>query len=197
MLRRALRLQARRGFSIVEMIISLSVGSIVAAAIFGTIAIMQRQYRTQRETRTVEDGMRVAEQMLRTVLQGAGADPRSIGVTALDPLTLTAGKGNQIRVRSDFNPANAAVTDTLEDVSVRVVADTLQVRWIAGGLFQALAYPVRSISFEYFDQAFTPLTTTATAANAIAVRFTINAPENPKSSIVRSRQTWVYLQNRR
>src|SRR5687767_12958987 len=197
MLRRALRLRPRRGFSIVEMIISLGVGSIVTAAVFGSIAVMQRQYRTQRESRAAEDGMRVAEQMLRTILQGAGADPRDIGVTPFYPLTMSAGKGSQIRVMSDFNPADAALDDVLEDVSVRVVSDTLQVRWIVGDPFQAVAYPVRSISFEYFDAAFTPLTTTATAANAVAVRFTINAPENPKSSIVRSRQTWVFLQNRR
>src|SRR5687767_3419233 len=163
MLRRALRLRPRRGFSIVEMIISLSVGSIVTAAVFGTIAVMQRQYRTQRESRTAEDAMRVAEQMLRTILQGAGADPRSIGVAAIDPLTMSAGKGSQIRVRSDFNPADAALDDVMEDVTVRVVADTLQVRWIGTGTdWQPLAYPVRSISFEYFDQAFTQLTTTAT-----------------------------------
>ena len=116
----------------------------------------------------------------------------------LPPVTIRKEVSDRrVMVRSDFNPADAVLDDMLEDVSFRVLSDTLQVRWIAGGSFQALAYPVRSISFEYFDQAFAPLTTTATAANAIAVRFTISAPENPKSAIVRSRQTWVYLQNRR
>jgi hypothetical protein len=192
-----LRCGVRSGCSIVEMIISLMLGSLVIATIFGTVAVVQRQYRTQRDTRTAEDGMRVAEQMLRTVLQAAAADPMGSGQAGLDPLTMSGGKGNEIRVRSDFNPANGTVTDPLEDVSVRVISDTLQVKWTGSGPWQALTYPVRSISFEYFDQSFTPLTTAVTAANAIAVRFTISAPENPKSTIVRSRQTWVYLQNRR
>jgi prepilin-type N-terminal cleavage/methylation domain-containing protein len=193
----SLELAARPGFSLVEMIISMSIGSLLIACFFGTVANMQRQYRVQRDTRMAEDAMRTAEQVLRTVLQGAAADPLSAGLSSINPGTLTAGKGSEIQIKSDFHPANGVVTDTLEDVSVRVVADTLMVRWLTSGTWQPLVYPVRSISFEYFDQSLTPLTTTAAAASAVAVRFTISAPENPKSSTVRSRQTWVYLQNRR
>src|SRR5688572_30094051 len=161
MLARALRLKLRRGFSIVEMIISLSIGSVVAAAVFGTVAVMQRQYRTQRETRTAEDGMRIAEQMLRTILQGAAADPMGTGLGTLDPRTMSAGKGSEIRVVSNFNPPNADTDSVLEDVHFRVVADTLQVRWIKNGPYEALAYPVRSISLEYFNEGMAQLMTTA------------------------------------
>ena len=179
------------------MIISLSIGSLLIAAFFGTITNMQRQYRTQRDQRMAEDAIRTAEQVLRTVLQGAAADPLSAGLSSISPGTLTAGKGSEIQIKSDFNPADGDVGDALEDVSVRVVSDTLMVRWTGTGTWQSLVYPVRSISFEYFDQSLTPLTTTATAASAVAVRFTISAPDNPRSTVVRSRQTWVYLQNRR
>src|SRR5688572_6931297 len=193
----SLQLAALPGFSLVEMIISLSIGSLLIAAFFGTITNMQRQYRTQRDQRMAEDAMRTSEQVLRTVLQGAAADPLSAGLSSISPGTLTGGIGSEIQIKSDFNPADGDVNDALEDVSVRVVSDTLMVRWTGAGDWQSLVYPVRSISFEYFDQTLTPLTTTATAASAVAVRFTISAPENPKSSTVRSRQTWVYLQNRR
>jgi len=189
---------ARPGFSLVEMIITLSIGSLLIAAFFGTITNMQRQYRVQRDTRMAEDAMRTAEQVLRIVLQGAAADPLAKGTSALEPGAITGGKGTTIAIKSDFNPADGDITDPLEDVAAKVVADTLLVRWIAGETnYQALAYPVRSITFEYFDETLTRLTTSAAAANAIAVRFTILAPENPKSNTLRSRQTSVYLQNRR
>jgi prepilin-type N-terminal cleavage/methylation domain-containing protein len=194
---KSLQLRSRPGFSLVEMIISLSVGSLLIAAFFGTITNMQRQYRTQRDSRMAEDGMRTAEQVVRTVLQGAAADPLGKGLSSLDPGTLVGGKGSEIHIKSDFNPADGDIDDTLEDVTIKVVSDTLMVRWTGTGSFQALAYPVRTITFEYFDEGLNPLTTTATAAAAIAVRFTIAAPENPRSSTLRSRQTWVYLQNRR
>ena len=63
------KLGARPGFSLVEMIISMSIGSMLIAAFFGTVTNMQRQYRIQRDTRMAEDGMRTAEQVLRTVLR--------------------------------------------------------------------------------------------------------------------------------
>jgi prepilin-type N-terminal cleavage/methylation domain-containing protein len=194
---RTFQLRARAGFTLVELIISMAVSSLLIAAFFGTIATMQRQYRTQRDSRMAEDGLRTAEQMLRTVLQAAGADPLSTGLSSLDPGSLVGGKFTTIAVKSDFNPADGDVSDPLEDIAVKVLADTLLVRWTGTGTWQALAYPVRSLTFEYFDRNLTALTTTATAANAIAVRFTISAPDNPKSTILRSRNTWVYLQNRR
>jgi prepilin-type N-terminal cleavage/methylation domain-containing protein len=191
------KLGARPGFSLVEMIISMSIGSMLIAAFFGTVTNMQRQYRIQRDTRMAEDGMRTAEQVLRTVLQGAAADPLGKGLSGLEPGTLTGGMGSEIRIKSDFNPADGDIADALEDVTVKVVSDSLMVRWTGTGSFESLVYPVRSITFEYFDEGLNPVTTTAGAASAIAVRFTISAPENPMSSTLRSRQTWVYLQNRR
>ena len=194
---RSLRPGVRPGFSLVEMLISLSVGGLVVAALFGTLVNMQRQYRGQRDSRRAEDGMRAAEQVLRTALQGAAADPLGSGLTSLDPGTLTNGKFTTIRIRSDFHPADGNIDGELEDISVKVESDTLLVRWTAAGSWQALAYPVRAVTFEYFDQGLNPLTTAATAPGAVAVRFTVSAPENPKSTTLRSRQTWVYLQNRR
>ena len=194
---RAYRLEARRGSTMVEMIVSLSLGSVVLAVVFGSVIIMQRQHRTLRERQTGEDAMRVAELVLRMVVQGAGADPMASGQAGLDPVALTGGKGSEIRVKSDFNPADADVGDLLEDVSIKVLADSLMVRWNATGSWQTLVYPVRSITFEYFDETLAPVTAAAAVATAIAVRFTIAAPEHPKSQVVRSRQTWVYLQNRR
>src|SRR5688572_15932866 len=194
---RTVRCEARRGSTMVELIVSLSMGSVVLAVVFGSVVIMQRQHRALRERQTAEDAMRVAELVLRMIVQGAAADPMMSGQAGLDPGVLTGGKGSEIRVKSDFNPADADVDDTLEDVAFKVVSDSLLVRWTGTGTWQPLVYPVRSITFEYFDETLAPVTTAAAVATAIAVRFTIAAPEHPKSQIVRSRQTWVYLQNRR
>ena len=193
-----MQLKARGGFSLVEMVIALTISSLVIAAFFGAIANMQKQYRGQRDTRMAEESLRTAEQVLRTILQTAAADPMLTGQTLLDPDPM--GNGTQfddLRVKSDFNPPDGDFLDPLEDVRVRVQADTMLVQWSSSGSYQPLVYPVRSITFEYFDGAGTPLTTAATAANAKSVRFTISAPESPVSNILRSRQSWVFLQNRR
>jgi prepilin-type N-terminal cleavage/methylation domain-containing protein len=194
----ALQLRARSGFSLVEMVIALTLSSLVVAAFFGAIAAMQRQYRGQRDTRMAEEALRTAEQVLRTVLQTAVADPLLTGQALLDPDPMgNAGAFDDLRVKSDFNPPDGDFDDELEDVRVRVQADSMMVQWSNSGSYQPLVYPVRSITFEYFDAAGTPLTTPAAAANAKSVRFTISAPESPVSNTLRSRQTWVFLQNRR
>jgi prepilin-type N-terminal cleavage/methylation domain-containing protein len=194
----ALQLRARSGFSLVEMVIALTISSLVIAVFYGTIANMQKQYRGQRDTRTAEESLRTAEQVLRTVLQTAVADPRLTGQALLDPDPMGNGAVfDDLRVKSDFNPPDGDFNDELEDVRVRVQADTMMVQWSNTGSYQALVYPVRSIRFEYFDAAGTPLTTVGTAANAKSVRFTIAAPESPVSNTLRRRQSWVFLQNRR
>jgi prepilin-type N-terminal cleavage/methylation domain-containing protein len=193
----ALRLSPREGFTLVEMVIALTISSLIIAIFFGTIANMQKQYRGQRDTRMAEESLRTAEQVLRTVLQTAAADPRSTGQALIDPDIMANGGFNDIRVKSDFNPPDGDFNDELEDVRVKVSADTMFVQWNAAGSYQPLVYPVRSLTFEYFDNAGTPLTTAAAAANAKSVRFTISAPESPVSNILRSRETWVFLQNRR
>lgn len=193
----ALQLSSRPGFSLVEMVIALTISSLVIAAFFGAIANMQKQYRGQRDTRMAEESLRMAEQVLRTVLQTAAADPRSTSQGLIDPDPLAHGTFDNIRIKSDFNPPDGDFTDELEDVYVKVEADTMFVQWDAAGTYQPLVYPLRSLTFEYFDAAGTPLTTAGAAANAKSVRFTISAPESPVSNILRSRETWVFLQNRR
>lgn len=193
-----MQLKVREGFSLVEMVIALTISSLVIATFFGTIANLQKQYRGQRDTRMAEESLRMAEQVLRTMLQTAAADPMLTGGALLDPDPMGNGaQFDDLRVKSDFNPPDGDFDDALEDIRVRVQADTMMVQWSNTGSYQPLVYPVRSLVFEYFDAAGTPLTTAAAAANAKSVRFTISAPESPVSNILRSRQSWVFLQNRR
>lgn len=190
-------LKPRGGFTLLEMLIAMAVSSIVLAAFFGTVANVQKQYRGQRDSRMAEEALRTAEQVLRTVLQTAAADPRLTGQALIDADPLNNGVFDNLRVKSDFNPADADFLDELEDVRVRLIADTMMVQWNSTGSFQPLVYPVRELLFEYFAADGTPLTTTATAGNAKSVRVTIAAPESPVSNTLRRRQTWVFLQNRR
>ncbi|HEX6307315.1 MAG TPA: type II secretion system protein [Longimicrobiales bacterium] len=197
MTRQVPTLKSRGGFSLVEMVISLGLSSLVIAVFYGTVANLQRDYRGQRDTRMAEEALRTAEQVLRTVLQGAGADPKFTGLGVLHPDPLNTGSFDNLHVKSDINPPDGDFDDMLEDVRVRVQADSLMVQWNSTGSYQALVYPVRAIRFEYFDAAGTPITTVAGTATATSVRFTISAPESPVSNVLRRRQAWVFLQNRR
>ena len=84
--------------------------------------------------------------------------------------------------------------DALEDVEVRLDADTIKVRWTAGGAEQPVAFPVNLLLFEYYALDGTLLATAAGAATAARVKFTV-AVERPHSAVLLRRESWVYIRN--
>jgi prepilin-type N-terminal cleavage/methylation domain-containing protein len=189
------RRAARAGFTLVEMLVSLTLFSIVAGAVTVMITQTQRDYTRQREVVRLQENMRTAELVLTRLLRSATVDPMStnVGVVTVDPLA--HGVFDNIRVRSDFNPADGDVLDPLEDVLVYTNSDTLYVRWVAGAVPQAVAYPVRSILFEYFAADDTPVTTQAAFPNAAKVKYTLTAPVTPGDAAVKRRESWVFFRN--
>ena len=185
------------GFTIIELIVSMSLLSMVLAGFFGAILTTQRMYTVQLAIARAEESLRAAEFAIGAVLRTAGADPNLTGATGLDPDPLGNGVFDNLRVVSDFNPADGDTDDLLEDVVVWVASDTLFVRWSAAGAGQAMAYPVSRIRFRYFANNGTEMLSAANvAAGATRVEFSMVAPRDPRSQAVERRESWVYIRNR-
>ncbi len=144
--------QARAGFTLIEMMISLTMLAIVMGGLTTVMVSMQRGYTRQRETARSEDALRNAELTISSILRYAGANSRNMtgaGAPRVDPLQPPF---DTLRIVADFNPADADVADLLEDVLVYAVNDTLYVRWQAGAAVAPVAWPVRtpgvSVRFE-------------------------------------------------
>jgi hypothetical protein len=102
-----------------------------------------------------------------------------------------------LRVVADFNPADNDVADPLEDVQVWALNDTLFVRWQFGAAAAPVAWPVRSLLFQ-FDSSGTILATNADVARAATrVRVTLEAPKHSRTTQLARRNSWIYLRNRR
>jgi prepilin-type N-terminal cleavage/methylation domain-containing protein len=192
-----MRLQRRDGFTLIELMISITMLAMVLGAMTVTMISMQRSYVRQRETARSEDALRSADLIISTILRTAGANPRDItGANAprIDPL---APPFDTLRVVADFNPDNGLTTDLLEDVQVWALNDTLFVRWQAGAAATPVAFPVRNLLFQ-FDSAGTVLATNANVARAARrVRIRIEAPRTSQTNVLARRESWVYLRNRR
>jgi prepilin-type N-terminal cleavage/methylation domain-containing protein len=191
-------LRRRAGFTLVEMMISIIMLAIVMGGVVSTMVSMQRGYIRQREIARTEDALRVAEMTITRILQTAGSNSMDItGASAprIDPIAATA-PFTQLRVVADFNPVNGVITDPLEDMQVLVSGDTLYVRWQSGQLPARVAFPVRSLAFQY-DSNGTVLTTTAAVTRAATrVRITLEAPRHSRTNVLARRVSWVYLRNR-
>jgi prepilin-type N-terminal cleavage/methylation domain-containing protein len=186
---------SRAGFTLVEMLITLTLFSIVAGAVTVMITQTQRDYTRQRQVVQLQENLRTAELVVTRLLRTATVDPMNlnVGSVVMDPLA--HGVFDNIRVRSDYNPADGDVLDPLEDALVYTARDTLYVRWQAGAVPQPMAYPVRTILFEYFAADNTPVTTQAQFPNAAKVKYTLTAPVTPGDAAVKRRESWVFFRN--
>ena len=194
--RRSVR--SRSGFTVIELIVSLAILTIVMGSVMGIVLSIQQNFTKRRERARAYESLRAAQLIVATVLRSAVANPLdSLGLTLLDPDPLNHSRFDNLRVVSDFNPADGDVTDMLEDVLVEVEADTLFVRWQAGAQRQAVAYPVEDMLFEYYATDGTLLTTASQIVGANRAKFTVEAPEDPRTGVTQSIETWwIYLRNR-
>jgi prepilin-type N-terminal cleavage/methylation domain-containing protein len=185
------------GFTLVELLISITLLSVVMGAITGTVLSMQRGYIRQREVARTEDALRVAELTITRILQAAGSNPLNMtgaGAPRIDPLRAPF---DTVRVVADYNPVDGDVADLLEDMQVWVTGDTLYVIWQAGGAPAPVAFPVRSVLFEYDSAGIVLPTPVRITNNATRVRVTLMAPRHSRTTALARRDTWVYLRNRR
>jgi prepilin-type N-terminal cleavage/methylation domain-containing protein len=185
----------RSGFTLVESLIALGLLAVVGTALTSLVLSTQRDYVEQRERVQAEETIRSVEALLIRVLRTARVDPRRMNIGRLDADPDNSGVFDDVRVRSDFNPVDGDVFDPLEDVQIRVQNDTLQVRWQALGAFEPVAAPVRSLRFFYHATDGMALTTPATAAAAKRIRIVITVPGIDDPTLLRRRETWVYLRN--
>ena len=80
-----LDLQARGGFSLIEVLISMTLLAIIMAALLGTVMRVQRDFTIQQSRVQAQEALRVSELIIGTVLRSAGANPMLTGGTLLDP----------------------------------------------------------------------------------------------------------------
>jgi prepilin-type N-terminal cleavage/methylation domain-containing protein len=192
-------IRGRWGFTLVEVMISLTMLAIIMGGVVSTMTSMQRGYIRQREVARSEDALRVAELTITRILQTAGSNPLNIQPTApnpprIDPLSAPF---DSLRVVADFNPVDGDVNDLLEDMLVYALNDTLFVRWQNGGVAAPVAFPVRTLLFQY-DAAGTVLVVPSQiSSSATRVRITLEAPRHNRTNLLARRDTWVYLRNRR
>jgi prepilin-type N-terminal cleavage/methylation domain-containing protein len=202
-------MKPRQGFSLVELLIYMTLLSIILGAVMGVVVRTQRDYTRQREVVNAQENLRVADMFIRTVLRSALADPtnsstvRASLVLHPDPFN-TGSWRSSIRVTSDFNRPDGVLTGDLEDVSIRVHSDTLKVRLRAGGDELPFLHPMRSIHLTYFNQNGDSITTQAGVLTDASgqtpvrrIRYVLTAPVRGVAGDSIRRESWVYLRNMR
>ena len=183
----------RRGFTMLELVVALTITSVVLAAISATVVGAQREFARQRSAGKAEETVRAVESLVTRVLRNGRADPKGTGNGKINLDPLGRGSWDNIRIRSDFNPTDGDFADPLEDVLLSQMGDTVFVRWTAGGATERFAYPVTLFEVEAYKLDGTIVLDTAQAGAVQKIKLKLKVPRGSDDVIWRER--WIILRN--
>lgn len=188
----------QKGFTLVELMITLVISSVIMAAIYGAYRFQQHQYANQSQVLEMQQNIRAAIEFMAGEIRMAGYDP-----------TGSAGAGfiqadiNRIHFTKDTTDATNTAVDgdgvldgipTMENILFGFrnaddadndgIADNgfapLSLSRDNGNNFQTIADNIHAIEFSYVMSDGSVLTTTNNFQNIESVNITILArPERP------------------
>lgn len=192
--RRTRRMASRAGFTLAELLVSMTMLTVVMGSVVSVMMQVQRDYSRQKSRDESMIAVRSAELLMSRVFRTAGADPTTVGVTGIVAQPNGAGS---VRVRADFNPADGDTNDDLEDVTIDVVGTGMRVKWRGDGAPMELAKPVSTLTFEYYRRDGTQITDLAYADSAKRVKIVITSPMTDRdgnTTTLRS-ESWAFVRN--
>jgi prepilin-type N-terminal cleavage/methylation domain-containing protein len=117
-------LEIQRGFSLIELMIAMTVTLLLLGVVAGVLAGIQKEYKYQRPRMEAVQNANMAMDTIVRLIRMAGTKPPQCSSLTFQGLTPSQpdGSGNysKLRVQSDWNPADCALTGTEEDVTFSV-----------------------------------------------------------------------------
>lgn len=144
--------QATKGFSLVELLMSMAVLSIIVLMVGQIIQGVQQSYSLQMRAMEAQNNARTAQDMIGRLIRLAGYDPLEIDFNPLDPDPDNNGVYDSIRVQSDWNPPDGVLDDPFEDVTITNANGILYTQ--EPGDIQRVEFveDIQALTFQYFDR---------------------------------------------
>lgn len=161
---------AEKGFSLMELTLSLLVMTIVMGIAFGLLNIFQRSYRYEEAYADAQRNARFAMARLHEIIRSSGTNPTAASTVnatnfaVLLPTTTTSGtemSSSSIRLKSDLDGDKANITTVSSDTDVIVTSEDVTLRLDSAN---------RRLVMD--DNTSNPVATVPIADNIISVKFT-------------------------
>jgi prepilin-type N-terminal cleavage/methylation domain-containing protein len=176
-----------KGFSLIELMIAMTVVLIVLGILASILAGINRQFRTQRpRLEAVNNAQTVADTIVRLVRMAGNRPVNCASTFLVPPPAPSAPLANEyfgsLRVQADWNPADCSLNGVEEDVTFSV----------NNGIFyldSAQQIPfvdkISALRFKLFDKNNLVITNTALATGTKFVRVEIDtiAPDGTLTTI--------------
>lgn len=133
-----------RGFSLVELMVTIMVSGILLVAVYNTFIHQRKALSVQEQVTEMNQNVRAAMDLIIKEVKMSGYDPNSTGFPGIiyDP--------NQLRIQSDLNE-DGDPNDKNENIIYSFDKANLQIDRDTGGGRQPFAENIQSFDFYYYD----------------------------------------------
>ena len=158
-----------KGFTLVEILISMSIGLIIILALSSTFLLQSDAYDDQEQITEMVQTARAAIDMMTREIRMAGYDPTAT-MQRSDPTESDfvgiPYNNTQLRIVADLNgdaETDGSITDddTNEDITYSYDATNFQIDRDTGAGGQPFAENIQSLTFSYLDSSGNATTTTS------------------------------------
>ena len=166
------------GFTLIELMISMTIGLVVLAAVTKTFTIQSRQNNAEEQVAQMQQNARGALDLMIREVQMAKYDPAATAFPAETyGVTYSA---TQLQIKSDISGNGTLDTATSGSVENIIYAyDSVNLRITrqlgSGGTAQILADNISAFTFNYYDANGSAVTSAANSGNIRKVTISITA----------------------
>ena len=177
------------GFTLIELMMAMTITLLLLGVLAAALSGIQKEYNNQRPRMEAIHNANTAMDTIVRVLRMAGTKPpqcSSLTVNALTPsLPDAAGNYTKLRVQSDWNAPDCALTGAEEDVTYSVANGVLYEDALNN---QPFVDKVKALRFKFYNASNTLITDPVTNSGQISfVQIEIDtAPVNGYSTTIKS-----------
>lgn len=166
--RREARAPDRRGLTLVEMLVAVTIFGVAMAVVFSFMTGAGRSYANMSNRVEYQQSVRAVLNLMSRELRSAGCDPREVGFARFAVADQTV-----VQFRMDLDGDGAIeVAEPAEDVVYQYVAASDELTRDSGSGAQTVLRNVTALEFRYFDAAGNALNALPlSAADRLLIRF--------------------------
>jgi len=163
------------GFTLMELLVSMSIGMVVLAALAKTFTVQSRQNTAEEQVAQMQGNARAALDLMVREIQMAKYNPAGTAFSSAYGVTYSA---SQLEVKADMdgNGTISTSSGSVEDIIyARDAANNYITRKLGSGTAEIVADNITAFTFAYYDANGSAVTSSPNSGNIRKVTINITA----------------------
>lgn len=163
------------GFTLMELLVSMSIGMVVLAALAKTFTVQSRQNTAEEQVAQMQGNARAALDLMVREIQMAKYNPAGTAFSSAYGVTYSASQ-LEIKADMDGNGTVSTSSGSVEDIIyARDAANNYITRKLGSGTAEIVADNITAFTFAYYDANGSAVTSSGNSGNIRKVTINITA----------------------